>query len=110
MTAERRKALKAALSSGSEAHAFGLAGSAPAMMLAAMPARRQPIMVVGDSLDDAGYLYHDLSRILGEESVLMFPSAYKRSIKYGQIDPPSEILRTEALNRWHADRGMRYVV
>ena len=73
MTAERRKALKAALSSGSEAHAFGLAGSAPAMMLAAMPARRQPIMVVGDSLDDAGYLYHDLSRILGEESVLMFP-------------------------------------
>ena len=110
MTAERRKALKAALSSGSEAHAFGLAGSAPAMMLAAMPARRQPIMVVGDSLDDAGYLYHDLSRILGEESVLMFPSAYKRSIKYGQIDPPSEILRTEALNRWHADKGLRFVV
>lgn len=110
MTAARRKALKAALSSGSEAHAFGLAGSAPAMMLAAMPARREPVMVVGDSLDDAGYLYHDLSRILGEEAVLMFPSAYKRSIKYGQIDPPSEILRTEALNRWHADKGLRFVV
>ncbi|WP_435052850.1 transcription-repair coupling factor [Paramuribaculum intestinale] len=110
MTAERSKALKAALAASDEAHVYGLAGSAPAMMLAAMPARKHPVMVVGDSLDDAGYLYHDLSRILGDDAVLMFPSAYKRSIKYGQVDPPSEILRTEALNRWHSDKSLRFVV
>ncbi len=40
----------------------------------------------------------------------MFPSGYKRDIKYGQVDPPSQILRTEALNMWHSDRAPRYVV
>ena len=32
MTAERSKALKAALAASDEAHVYGLAGSAPAMM------------------------------------------------------------------------------
>ncbi len=80
------------------------------MMLGAMPGRKVPTVVVGDSLDDAGYIYHDLSRILGESKVLMFPSGYKRDIKYGQVDAPSQILRTEALNQWHTDMAPRFVV
>ena len=68
------------------------------------------MLVIGDSLDDAGYLYHDLSRVLGESAVLMFPSGYKRSIKYGQVDPPSQIMRTEVLNYWFDDPSLRYVV
>ncbi|MCC8071585.1 MAG: transcription-repair coupling factor [Bacteroidales bacterium] len=85
------------------------------MLLAALdpyPASNpQPVVVVGDSLDDAGYLYHDLSRLVGEERVMMFPSAYKRDIKYGQLDPPSQILRTEALNHWHSSTDApRFVV
>ncbi|WP_304478436.1 transcription-repair coupling factor, partial [uncultured Muribaculum sp.] len=56
------------------------------------------------------YLYHDLSRVLGESAVLMFPSGYKRSIKYGQVDPPSQIMRTEVLNHWFDDPSLRYVV
>ncbi|MDE6086071.1 MAG: transcription-repair coupling factor, partial [Muribaculaceae bacterium] len=87
---------------------YNLAGSAVATMLSGIK-RPEPILVVGDSLDDAGYLYHDLSRMLGEQAVLMFPSAYKRSIKYGQIDPPSQILRTEALSRWN-DPKVKFVV
>ncbi|MCM1163736.1 MAG: transcription-repair coupling factor [Muribaculaceae bacterium] len=90
---------------------YSLSGSAPAMLLGAMPARKVPTLVVADSLDDAGYIYHDLSRILSDEQVLMFPSGFKRDIKYGQPDPPSEILRTEALNRWHSAKDApRYVV
>lgn len=88
---------------------YGLAGSAPAMLMAVIRPRH-PMLVVGDSLDDAGYLYHDLSRLLGEDAVLMFPSGYKRDIKYGQIDAPSQILRTEVLNHWHNDSKLRYVV
>ncbi len=106
----RKQALDKALGRKAPTRAFGLAGSSPAMMLAGMKRRKSPVLVVGDSLDDAGYLYHDLTRILGEEAVLMFPSDYKRSIKYGQIDPPSQILRTEALNHWHTDPGLRFVV
>ena len=68
------------------------------------------MLVIGDSLDDAGYLYHDLSRVLGESAVLMFPSGYKRSIKYGQVDPPSQIMRTEVLNHWFDDPSLRYVI
>ncbi|MCM1522288.1 MAG: transcription-repair coupling factor [Muribaculaceae bacterium] len=90
---------------------FSLAGSAPAMLLGAMAPRKVPTLVIADSLDDAGYIYHDLSRILGEERVLMFPSGFKRDIKYGQPDPPSEILRTEALNHWHSGKDApQYVV
>lgn len=87
---------------------YNIAGSAAAMLLSSIK-RQEPVLVVGDSLDDAGYLYHDLTRLLGEDAVLMFPSGYKRSIKYGQIDPPSQILRTEALSRWD-DRRVRFVV
>ena len=86
-----------------------MAGSMPAMILASLPKGRKPVIVVGDSPDDAGYLYHDLSRTLGEEAVMMFPSGYKRHIKYGQPDPPSQIMRTEALNRWEAPE-LRYLV
>lgn len=75
-----------------------------------MKPRTEPVLVVGDSMDDAGYLYYDISRVLGEEAVLMFPSGYKRDIKYGQVDAPSQILRTEALNAWYSDRPPRYVV
>ncbi|MDE7396822.1 MAG: hypothetical protein K2M98_03755, partial [Muribaculum sp.] len=41
--------------------------------------------------------------------MLMFPSGYRRSIKYGQPDASNQIMRTETLNRWDAPE-VRYVV
>ncbi len=111
LSSPRGEALRKALGSRTRIiSVYNIAGSAPAMMLGAMPARKAPTVVVADSLDDAGYIYHDLTRIIGEEKVAMFPSGYKRDIKYGQVDPPSQILRTEALNRWHLDSAPQYVV
>ncbi len=98
MTPARAKALRAALRS-SRATAYGLAGSSAAVLLATMPQHREPVLVVGDSLDDAGYLYFDLVRLCGEQAVAMMPSGYKRDIKYGQPDEPNRILRIEALQR-----------
>ena len=49
--------------------------------------------------EEAGYFYHDLKQILGQEKVLFFPSSYRRSIKYAQRDPANEILRTEVLTK-----------
>ncbi len=91
---------------------YGLAGSSPAMLMGMLPekGKNATAIVIGDTLDDAGYLYHDLSRMLGEDMVLMFPSGYKRSIKYGQPDPLSQIMRTEVLNRFNVDKKLRYVV
>lgn len=111
MTRRRRGTLKKALDGGSRIISlYNLAGSSAAMLLSQTDSEGIPALVVGDSLDDAGYLYHDLSRILGEDAVLMFPSGYKRDIRYGQPDPPNQILRTEALNRWYGDRSPRFVV
>ena len=103
MAGSRSKALNAALAKGhTRACAHSLAGSSAAMLLASLANRPSPLLVIGDSPDDAGYLYHDLSRLLGEEAVLILPSGYKRAIKYGQPDPPSQILRTEALSAWQS--------
>ncbi len=112
LTASRKKAVLSALEDSAVRRVtmYGLAGSSAPMLMASLPPLSGPVLVVGDSLDDAGYLYHDLSRALGENAVLMFPSGYKRSIKYGQPEPPSQIMRTEVLNRWGVDAALRYVV
>ena len=87
----------------------GLVGSAPAVVFSRLPRMKSPYIVVANDLDEAGYLYNDLCQILGEERVLIFPSGYKRDIKYGQEDAPSQILRAEVLSRWDSG-GVRLVV
>jgi len=115
LTEARAKALRALLRSD-KSEATGLAGSAAAVLLAALPSlghaawSKVPILVCGDSLDDAGYLYHDISRLLGTDAVSFFPSGYKRDIKYGQEDAPSQIMRTETLAQWRDSRALRVVV
>ena len=88
----------------------GLAGSASAVLFSRLPRREAPYLIVCNDLDEAGYLYHDLCQINGEAKVLIFPSGYKRDIKYGQVDAPSEILRTEVLNKWYNDPAVHWVV
>ncbi len=106
MPAAKRKAIKALASKGGVA--TGLAGSSAAIMLAGIDSK-SPVIVVGDSLDDAGYLYFDICRLVGEDRVAMLPSGFKRDIKYGQPDPPNQILRTEALAGISAGK-LRFVV
>ena len=81
----------------------GLRGSAPAVALASLTARSTPVvrpfLVVPNDEEEAGYMYHDLQQMLGEERVLFYPSAYRRAAKYGQRDAANEILRTEVLGR-----------
>lgn len=114
LTPARREALKKAFGDkrSKRITLYGLAGSSASMLMGSLPSKSgdAPVLVIGDTLDDAGYLYHDLSRMLGEGAVLMFPSGYKRAIKYGQPDPPSQIMRTEVLNRWESDPMLRFVV
>ena len=62
-------------------------------------------LFVMQDADDAGYFYHDLTQLLGEERVLFFPSSYRRAIKYGQRDSANEILRTEVLSKLSANEG-----
>ena len=106
----RLAAVKKLLSGSGNAVIDGLAGSSAAMLLAGLPRQACPYLVVMNDLDEAGYMYNDLCQLAGDKQVLIFPSGYKRDIKYGQVDAPNEILRTEVLNRWYDDPQVRWVV
>ncbi|MDR2470067.1 MAG: transcription-repair coupling factor [Tannerella sp.] len=76
----------------------GLNGSSVAMTTAALFMKRRGVYVcLLNDPEEAGYFYNDLMQLAGGQT-LFFPSAYRRHIKYGHVDPASEILRTEALN------------
>ena len=109
LTPARSKAL-AALGRNRKASLYGLAGSSVAMALSGVKQTDEPMLVIGDSQDDAGYLYFDLCRIVGEDAVAMLPSGYKRDIKYGQADEPARVVRTETLNRIADNRALRFIV
>ncbi len=63
------------------------------------------VFILNDA-DEAGYFYHDLMQVLGQEKVFFFPSTYRRAIKYGQKDAANEILRTEVLARLAQDKSV----
>ena len=99
------KALAAALQKGSNetVQLSGLQGSCAPLLFSSLAEKAPqvlnvPYIFVLDDEEEAGYFYHDLTRLLGEERVLFFPSSYKRAIKFGQRNAGQEILRTEVLS------------
>lgn len=70
---------------------------------------KRSVLFVLDDADEAGYFYHDLTQMLGQESVFFFPSSYRRAVKYGQRDAANEILRTEVLARLSAGNPIFFV-
>ena len=84
-------------------HVKGLQASAAPVVFASLTkekntAKRPYLFILNDE-EEAGYFYHDLTQLLGDEQVLFYPSAYRRAVKYAQRDAANEILRTETLNR-----------
>ncbi len=92
----------------------GLSGSAAPMVFSTLVRKNvcdpaSPFVFIMDDEDEAGYFYHDLVQILGEEQVLYFPSSFKRAVKYGQRDSGNEIMRTEVLSRVNA-KSAQFIV
>ncbi len=106
VTPARIRALETFLSANAPSIGLitGLAGSSPAMLFGSLKSSDQPKLIVGNDDEDAGYLYHDLCRITDSDSVAIFPSGYKRDIRFGQPDLPMQILRTETIDAWHEGR------
>ena len=78
----------------------GLVGSSAPMLFASLVKKCRPqVLFILQDAEEAGYFYHDLTQLLGDNDVLFFPSSYRRAIKYAQRDAASEILRTEVLAR-----------
>ncbi len=84
----------------------GLVGSAAPMVFSSLAAKcGMTVLFILKDADEAGYFYHDLTQVMGQESVLFFPSSYRRAVKYGQRDAASEILRTEVMARIGREEG-----
>jgi transcription-repair coupling factor (superfamily II helicase) len=50
--------------------------------------------------EKAAYVYNDLQKLTGQDDLIQFyPSAYKRSVEYNQLDNTNILLKTEVLNR-----------
>ncbi|WP_102408628.1 transcription-repair coupling factor [Parabacteroides bouchesdurhonensis] len=77
----------------------GLNGSGAAITIASLfTKRRGSYVCILNDQEEAGYFYHDLMQLTASNQIYFFPSAYRRAIKYGHIDPANEILRTEVLS------------
>ena len=93
----------------------GLVASSAPMLFASLPPRQKrpgkttsspqqtesenvSLYILQDE-EEAGYFYHDLKQLWGEEHVQFFPSSFRRAIKYAQRDAANEILRTEVLTK-----------
>ena len=93
------KKLVKELSAGKSVSIPGLAGSAFGVVAAGAAAGRRGVHIfVMDDKDAAGYLYNDLYNFLDEDSVLFFPTGYKRSIQFGQEDAAGIVQRITVLN------------
>ena len=93
----------------------GLVASSAPMLFASLPPRQKrpgkttsspqqgesenvSLYILQDE-EEAGYFYHDLKQLLGDDHVQFFPSSFRRAIKYAQRDAANEILRTEVLTK-----------
>ena len=111
------KALGKALEDGSVKTIFaeGLCASAAPLLFSSLAVADpslmgRPFVFVLDDAEEAGYFYHDLAQVLGDEEVLYFPSSFRRAVKFGQRDAANEILRTEVVSRLAADARPLFVV
>jgi len=106
-------AMSQLIEQGKVKHIFcgGLKASASSVYASALIDKTHcPFVFILGDLEEAGYFYHDLTQILGDEQVLFFPSSFRRAIKYGQKDAANEILRTEVLSRLEKNDAHLFVV
>lgn len=78
----------------------GLSGSSKAFLFSSLFLREKQLScLIFPDKETASYFFDDLINILGDEYVLFFPSAYKRSVEYLKTDRTNIILKTEVLNK-----------
>jgi transcription-repair coupling factor (superfamily II helicase) len=76
----------------------GLCGSAKSIVASLMLSKGSTFFFVLNEKEEAAYFYNDLYNLTSSDKVLFFPSAYKRSIQYGQEDASGIVQRTAVLN------------
>lgn len=78
----------------------GLIGSAKTILIANLfqKSNKNSVVLLNDR-EEAAYFYDDLNNLGFSENTLFFPSSFKRSVQYGQIEQENIVQRTEVLNK-----------
>ncbi len=79
----------------------GLNGSSLSLLFHAVyqSKKRHHLIILPDK-EAAAYVYNDLQKLTDKDEYIQFyPSAYKRSVEYNQVDNTNILLKTEVLNR-----------
>lgn len=65
--------------------------------------------VIVDNKEDAAYFYNDLTELIGEKSVLFFPSSYTIKRSEFKLDTTDVVLRTEVMDKL-GNTDTKYIV
>ena len=89
----------------------GLTGSSASLLAGAIfkDSATQFLAILPEK-DDAAYFYNDLLSATGDESVLFFPSSFKRSARYNQTDAANIVLRTNVLSSLASATRRNFIV
>ena len=85
---------------GEKIHTHGLIGSFKTILLSKLfqNTSKNHIVFLNDR-EEAAYFYDDLNNLGFTENTLFFPSSYKRSVQFGDIEQENIVQRTEVLNK-----------
>lgn len=85
---------------GEKIHTQGLIGSVKTILLSNLFQKsNKNFVVLLNDREEAAYFFDDLNNLGFAESTLFFPSSYKRSIQYDDLEQENIVQRTEVLNK-----------
>lgn len=95
----------------------GLAGSAPAVLAAAVIRQsRKSFLFILSERESAAYFFNDLENLLGERdlsyenrNIFLFPASYKKPYEVNETDNANVLLRSEVVNRL-ASQGNKTII
>ncbi|MGQ1911788.1 transcription-repair coupling factor [Marinifilum sp. RC60d5] len=91
-------------------HLKGIVGSSLSLLVSALKEQNKPHLFILNDKEEAAYFYNDLCNLIEENSVLFFPSSYKRSVQYEKTDNSNIVLRAETLNRLNSALNPSFIV
>ncbi|MDQ3190158.1 MAG: transcription-repair coupling factor [Bacteroidota bacterium] len=81
-------------------HLTGITGSAASFVLSSVFKKTEKNhLVLLNNKEEAAYFLNDLENLLGEQSVVFFPSSYRKAYQIEDIDNANILLRAEVLNK-----------
>ncbi len=89
----------------------GLSGSMDSLVVTALwHLAKQPIILVMNDKDEAGYMHTDLNNLLESKEASLFPASYKKAYQFLEVDNANILERAEVLSHISAQPGKPFLM